>query len=368
MTGPADGVHRGMFNSVYDQRSVFVTGHTGFKGSWLCLWLEHLGARLTAYARPPATDPNHFELLQIAGRCVTGDICHADDLAAQMAQCQPEIVFHLAAQASVLYSYENPLETFASNVLGTANVLEACRRTPSVRALVVVTTDKCYENREWLWGYRESDTLGGHDPYSASKACTELVVAAYRRSFLSQGSMLVASARAGNVVGGGDWTADRLVPDVMRAAAQGQTAIIRNPRSCRPWQHVLEPLSAYLLLGQLLFEGRRDLAQAWNIGPRDADHVAVLSVVEGLQQCWPAVAYEIAPEADKPHEAGLLRLDCAKARTLLGWEPVWGRAEMLAETAAWYRSFYQRGEVLSTPQIAAYTACAVAQNAVWTKG
>lgn len=354
-----------MFNSVYNQRSVFVTGQTGFKGSWLCLWLEHMGARVTAYALAPATEPNHYNLVGMKGNSVVGDICNYDTLVAQMAQCRPEIVFHLAAQASVLYSYDNPLETFASNVLGTANVLDACRHTPSVRAVVIVTTDKCYENKEWLWGYRENDALGGHDPYSASKACAELVVSAYRRSFLTAGSVLVATARAGNVIGGGDWTADRLIPDVMRATASGETVTIRNPDSFRPWQHVLEPLSAYLLLGKLLFEGRQELAQAWNFGPGEEDYMDVLTVVKGLQECWPRVAYEMSSETVKPHEAGLLKLDCSKARHLLGWKPVWGRDAMLAKTAEWYRCFYNSGQLLSESQLTEYIADARDANASW---
>ena len=356
-----------MFSSVYNQRSVFITGQTGFKGSWLCMWLEYMGAKVTAYALDPATEPNHFDLFGMDGNSVIGDIRDYETLATQMAQCQPEIVFHLAAQASVLYSYDNPLETFSTNVLGTANVLEACRNTPSVRAVVVVTTDKCYENKEWLWGYRENDALGGHDPYSVSKACAELAVSSYRQSFLTEGSVLVATARAGNVIGGGDWTADRLIPDVMRTTANGESVIVRNPDSFRPWQHVLEPLSAYLLLGKLLFEGRQDLAQAWNFGPSEKDHMDVLTVVKGLQKYWPDVAYEISSETEKPHEAGLLKLDCSKARHLLGWKPVWGYDTMLAKTAEWYHCFYESGHLLSKSHLTEYIEDAQNANAVWTQ-
>lgn len=354
-----------MFNSIYNQRPVFVTGHTGFKGSWLCQWLDHLGAKTTAYSLKPTTDPSHFDLVGMKGNSTIGDICNYELLAARIAQCQPEIVFHLAAQASVLYSYNNPLETFSSNVLGTVNILEACRHTQSVRAVVVVTTDKCYDNKEWFWGYRENDALGGHDPYSTSKACAELIVSSYRQSFLHDGPVLVASARAGNVIGGGDWTADRLVPDVMRRTARKEVVTIRNPDSFRPWQHVLEPLSGYLLLGQVLLEGRKEFAQAWNFGPDDSDHMNVLTVVKGLQECWPEVAYEISTDTAKPREAGLLKLDCSRARSLLGWKPVWGRDVMLKKTAGWYRYFYKSNQVLSESQINEYIADARNANAIW---
>lgn len=359
------GASQNMFNSAYKGRSVFVTGQTGFKGSWLCLWLEHMGASVTAYALEPATDPNHFVLAGMKGNSLIGNVCDYDVLANRMAQCRPEIVFHLAAQASVLYSYKNPLETFSSNVLGTANVLEACRRTPSVRAVVIITTDKCYENREWLWGYRENDALGGHDPYSASKACVELVVSAFRRSFLSDSPVLVASARAGNVIGGGDWTADRLVPDVMRATAKREKVIIRNPDSVRPWQHVLEPLSGYLLLGQLLFEGKRELAQAWNFGPDEESHMNVLSVVKNIQKYWPEVAYEISSATTKPHEAGLLNLDCSKAKEMLNWKPVWGCDAMLEKTALWYKTFYGSNKIKSIDDILCYITDAKRKHVVW---
>ena len=233
--------------------------------------------------------------------------------------------------------------------------------------MVIVTTDKCYENKEWLWGYRENDTLGGHDPYSTSKACAELVVSAYRRSFLSEGSVLVASARAGNVIGGGDWTADRLVPDVMRATARREKVTIRNPGSFRPWQHVLEPLSAYLLLGQLLLEGRQEISQAWNFGPDEEGHMNVLTVVKGLQERWPGVAYEISSAAVKPHEAGLLKLDCSKAKNQLNWKPVWGRDAMLAKTALWYKAFYESNKIKSLEDIHSYIADAKRKSVSWAE-
>ena len=356
-----------MFNSIYKGKSVFVTGQTGFKGSWLCLWLEHMGAAVTAYALKPATEPNHFASIGMKGHSIIGDVSRYDTLAAQLAKCQPEVVFHLAAQASVLYSYDHPLETFSSNVMGTANLLEACRQVPSVRAVVIVTTDKCYENKEWLLGYKEDDRLGGHDPYSTSKACVELVVSAFRRSYLKDSPMLVASARAGNVLGGGDWVADRLVPDVMRATDQKKKVVIRNPESVRPWQHVLEPLSGYLLLGQLLLEGRREFAHAWNFGPDDESHMNVLAVVKNIQKYWPEVAYEISPATVKPHEARMLKLDCSKAKGLLNWKPVWGHDVMLEKTASWYKAFYESKKIKSLDDILSYVADAKRKNIVWAE-
>ncbi len=256
--------------STYSSRRVLLTGHTGFKGSWLSLWLDRLGADVTGYALDPDTTPNHFDQLELRQRSVIANLNDNASLVRAVEEAQPEIVFHMAAQPNVLPSYEDPLETFETNVLGTARVLEACRHVGSVRAIVVITTDKCYENREWIYGYREGDELGGHDPYSTSKACTELLTRCFRRSFYAAAGgsdALVATARAGNVIGGGDWAEYRLVPDIMRAASQGQPVVIRNPESSRPWQHVLEPLSGYLVLGAELFAGNPEFASAWNFEP-----------------------------------------------------------------------------------------------------
>lgn len=361
-----------MFNSIYKGKRALVTGHTGFKGSWLELWLERLGAEVSGFSLAPSTTPNHFDLLALKSPSTIGDIRNLGVLLQHFQKHKPEVVFHLAAQASVLYSYGHAIETFSTNVLGTAHVLEACRRTPAVRAVVIITTDKCYENKEWIWGYRENDQLGGRDPYSASKACAEIVAASYARSFAPadpqrSAPMLVATARGGNVLGGGDWTADRIIPDVMRAAGKGERVKVRNPGSSRPWQHVLELLSGYLLVGQGLLEGRAEWAEPWNFGPNAESNVSVAALLGRLQKVWPAVDPEIAPRADAPHEAKLLMLDSTKARRVLGWEPVWGIEDTLARTAEWYRAWSERGELLTANQIDAYAAQAAKQSAVWAR-
>ncbi len=362
-----------MFGNIFKGRSALVTGHTGFKGSWLKLWLERLGADVSGFSLAPSTSPNHHDLLNLKSPSTIGDIRDLDRLSEHFAQHSPEVVFHLAAQASVLYSYQKPIDTFSTNVIGTANVLEACLKAPRVKAVVIVTTDKCYENKEWLWGYRENDPLGGHDPYSASKACAELVAASYAKSFGARadrgslGPLLIATARGGNVVGGGDWTADRIIPDVMRAATKGDPVRIRNPHNTRPWQHVLELLSGYLLLGQRLLEGRADLAEAWNFGPNPESNLTVAALLEKMQEMWPAIRPEIAPRVGDPHEAKLLMLDSTKARRLLGWEPVWGIVPTLERTTDWYRAYSETGKMLTAQQIDDYSAQATRQSAIWTR-
>jgi len=327
----------------YRGRRVFLTGHTGFKGAWLAMWLARAQASVTGYALAPATSPNLFTLADVASTLRhhhVGDIRDAAALQNAMRAAEPEIVFHLAAQPLVRESYRTPVDTWSTNVMGTINVLEAVRANPSVRAVVVVTTDKCYENREWLWGYRETDPLGGHDPYSASKAGVELVVSSYRRSFLAEAGQHMASARAGNVIGGGDWSPDRLIPDAARAAASGQALRIRHPEATRPWQHVLESLHGYLLLGaRLMGENGHAFADAFNFGPSATDNLPVQAVLDGLRQHWPALRWEVdaAMRAAAPHEAGYLYLDSSKAMRTLGWQPRWTLERALAETAAWYR-------------------------------
>ena len=358
------------FDSTYADRRVLVTGHTGFKGSWLCAWLEGLGASVAGYALDPNTDPNHFDLLDLQLDSHIADVRDAEKLTAVLQEQQPEIIFHLAAQPLVLASYEEPVETFTTNIIGTLNLLEAIRRVESVRAVVVVTTDKCYENKEWSRGYHENDRLGGHDPYSASKACVELVSASYRQSFFqAQGdadpAVLIATARAGNVIGGGDWVADRLIPDAMRAAARGEPVGIRNPASTRPWQHVLEPLSGYLLLGQRLLEGRDELACAWNFGPPVQSNLAAAPVVERASAHWPAIVAEQARQANAPHEASLLMLDSTKARRELAWRPVWSIDPTLKKTVDWYRLYYNDGQTITTAQIDEYMQDALGDGAVW---
>lgn len=358
-----------MFGDVYQGRRVLVTGHTGFKGSWLCLWLEELGADVLGYALAPDTDPAHFQLIKLGLRSELGDIRDYPRFQEAVASFQPEIVFHLAAQPLVRRGYAQPLETLETNIMGTAHVLESCRKVNTVRAVVVVTSDKCYENQEWAWGYRESDPMGGYDPYSASKGCAELVTAAYRRSFFQSGgtNALVASARAGNVIGGGDWGEDRLIPDIMRAIAAGQSVTLRNPGATRPWQHVLEPLSAYLLLGQRLWEGQAACACGWNFGPAAEESLTVAEVAAAIKARWDTFVYRIASQSDQPHEAGLLRLDCSKARAELGWKPVWDVQTALDATVRWYRHFHEQGKSLAREQIAAYVRDAVSQGLAWAK-
>lgn len=359
--------------SAYAGRSVFLTGHTGFKGSWLALWLQRLGAQVTGFGLAPEASPNHYELLGLEPqglRSVLADLNDDERLRAALEDARPEIVLHLAAQPIVLRSYEDPLGTFETNVLGTARLLEHARHLESLKALVVVTSDKCYENRERREGYREDEPLGGHDPYSASKAGAEIVTASYRRSFFhgERGSQaLVASARAGNVIGGGDWAADRLVPDVMRAAARGEPVRIRNPRSTRPWQHVLEPLSGYLALGAELLAGNRDAAAAWNFGPDPEAGITTEELFGRLQRTWSEIRCEIAPVENAPHEAGLLMLDSTKARQRLGWRPAWDLDATLAATARWYRAHHESGAVLSAEQVDAFTASARELGIAWAR-
>jgi CDP-glucose 4,6-dehydratase len=320
-------------------RSVFVTGHTGFKGGWLVTWLGELGARVTGYGLPPGTTPSFFERCGLAGRLTSrlADIRDAGALGEALAAARPAVVFHLAAQSLVRRSYREPLATFATNVLGTAHVLEAARRTPTVAAVVVVTSDKCYEPRADGPAFREDDPLGGHDPYSASKAAAELVASAYRRSFLAEGGPRVATVRAGNVIGGGDWADDRLIPDVMRALRGGEPVRVRNPSAVRPWQHVLEPLGGYLLLAERLC-GAGDFTGAWNFGPCEEDAVPVATLVELALGFGEGGRWEFAPEPGAPHEAPALRLDAGRARTRLGWRPALTVKEAAELTMAWYRA------------------------------
>jgi CDP-glucose 4,6-dehydratase len=320
-------------------RSVFVTGHTGFKGGWLTTWLLDLGARVAGYAQPPHTTPSYFERCGLAERVTTtfGDVRDVAALTAALGAAQASVVFHLAAQPIVRLSYRAPLETVAVNVLGTASLLEATRHTPSVEAVVVVTSDKCYENLERAEGYREDDPLGGHDPYSASKAAAELIAAAYRRSFFAARGPRVATVRAGNVIGGGDWAADRLVPDAMRALGAGEPIRVRNAAAVRPWEHVLEPLGGYLRLAERLAASDA-FAGAWNFGPRDADAVPVETLVELIVGRWEGASWLSQPEGNAPYEAGLLRLDWSKARTALGWHPGLTLKEAVTLTVDWYRA------------------------------
>ena len=324
-------------------KRVFVTGHTGFKGGWLVLWLQQLGAEVIGYSLAPPSTPNLFEAARLEESMVSihGDVRSPDHLLRAMRQHRPEVVFHMAAQSLVRESYDHPTETYATNVMGTVHVLDAIRQVESVRSAVVVTSDKCYENRESpLWGFRETDPMGGLDPYSNSKGCAELVVSSYQRSFFADASrpIGVGSARAGNVIGGGDWADDRLIPDVVRAFSDGEPVHIRNPRAVRPWQHVLEPLRGYLTLAQALWEEPDRFAGGWNFGPDDADAQPVGAIVDRLMSMWGDGAEAVSAPGPHPHEASFLRLDCAKARSLLGWTPRLPLSEALRWTVEWYKS------------------------------
>ncbi|MHB1097277.1 MAG: CDP-glucose 4,6-dehydratase [Gemmatimonadaceae bacterium] len=347
-------------------KRVFITGHTGFKGSWLSLWLTNLGATVRGYALPPITTPNAFDALGLAEMLdhVVGDVRDESHLATALADHEPDVVFHLAAQPLVLESYNAPVVTYATNVMGTVHLLEAVRRSSSVRAVVVVTTDKCYENREWVWGYREHDRLGGHDPYSSSKACAEFVASAYRHSFFAKTAnvpVAISSGRAGNVIGGGDWSADRLVPDSVRSLIRGEAVGVRRPWSTRPWQHVLEPLSGYMRLAEASCEDPRGYAEAWNFGPRDSDITTVRQLMDMMVVEWGGGAswLDISKGLTGPHEASLLKLDTSKAASALGWTPRWNLAESVRNTVSWYKNFYagvtgKRLREYSSSQIAEY--------------
>jgi CDP-glucose 4,6-dehydratase len=327
-------------------KKILLTGHTGFKGSWLAIWLEMMGAEVTGYALEPLTRNDNFVLSGIGDRIGhhTGDIRDFEGLNRLFAQSMPEIVFHLAAQPLVRYSYGNPKETYDVNVGGTVNVLECCRLCDSVKVIVNVTTDKCYENKEWVWGYRENDRLGGYDPYSSSKACSELVSEAYRKSFFNpedyalHGKSL-STARAGNVFGGGDWQHDRIVPDCIRHLEKGEPIVVRNPHAIRPWQHVLEPLSGYLLLAERMFEEPAAYAGAWNFGPENSSFLTVGSLVDGIVKSWGTGLWEDHSIPEAVHEANLLKLDITKAKTLLGWSPEWKIERAVSETVRWYREY-----------------------------
>jgi CDP-glucose 4,6-dehydratase len=326
-------------------RRVFLTGHTGFKGSWLSLWLQQLGAELTGYALEPPTAPSLFEIAGVAVgmRSVIGDVRDPARLRDALAAARPEVVVHMAAQPLVLHSYAHPVETYSVNLMGLVHLLEAVRATPGVRAVVNVTSDKCYENREWPWGYRETEAMGGYDPYSSSKGCAELVTAAYRSSYFhpdrhGEHGVALASARAGNVIGGGDWAAARLIPDMLRAIADGRPVKIRNPSAIRPWQHVLEPLSAYLVLAQRLHQGGCAYAQGWNFGPADTDARPVGWIVERLTQRWGDGAAWVQDATPSAHEAHYLRLDCAKARSELGWQPRWDLSQAIDRIVEWHKA------------------------------
>ena len=340
-------------------KRVLLTGHTGFKGAWLTFWLNRLGVQVTGISLPPVTEPNLFTLAGIHDCCESYfcDITDRDKLHDLVRRAKPEILFHFAAQALVRPSYREPLSTFATNVMGTANVLDALRGLDSIKAVIMITTDKVYQNHEWFWPYRENDALGGHDPYSASKAASEIVIASYRDAFLREQGVAVASARAGNVIGGGDWSEDRLIPDAVRCWQSGQTLIVRRPQSVRPWQHVLEPLAGYLALAKKLCT-RPEIAGAYNFGPEHHESATVRDVIELALSSYGEGHVEYGDGSEGPHEAGYLALDIAKARTVLGHRPKWPLTEAVQRTLAWYRrqQHGERADVLCEQDIAAFEA------------
>ena len=341
-------------------RRVLVTGHTGFKGSWLCLWLTSLGAEVYGYALPPPTAPCLFDVAKISELLAVNqiaDVVNSEALFSAVSLVRPEVIFHLAAQSLVRESYEAPIETYAVNVMGTVHLLEAVRKVDSVRAVVIVTTDKCYENRGWPWGYRENEPLGGHDPYSSSKACAELVSATYRRSFLADLGVALATVRAGNVIGGGDWAADRLLPDCLRALDASETLVVRSPEATRPWQHVLDPLAGYLMLAEALSTNNVQAADAWNFGPIDDDARSVGWILDRLSIHSPELRWR-SDTLPQPHEAKYLKLDSSKARTILRWVPRWRIDKALDMTMDWHRAWRQGCDMraVSLAHIADYSA------------
>lgn len=355
--------------SFWRGKRVFLTGHTGFKGSWLSLWLQSMGAEVTGFALNPATNPSLFDVANVgAGMLsVIGDVRDLNLLQKTMQEADPEIVIHMAAQPLVRYSYINPVETYATNVMGSVHLLEAVRHTKSVKAVVNVTSDKCYDNKEWVWGYREDEAMGGYDPYSNSKGCAELVTAAYRSSFFNPADyakhgVAIASARAGNVIGGGDWAGDRLIPDFIRAIVAGETVVIRSPNAIRPWQHVLEPLSGYLVLAEKLYVQGNQFAEAWNFGPSDSDAKSVEWIISQLVSNWGnGSSFKVDASIANLHEAHFLKLDCSKARINLGWKPQWDATETIKRICAWHKAHLngQDMKVYALGEIGQYEASAL---------
>lgn len=362
-----------LFRGIYQDRKILITGHTGFKGSWLAYWLHQMGANVIGYSLPAPTEPNHWSLLNLPIVHILGDIRDQKALQQVFDQYQPEAVFHLAAQPLVRYSYQHPIETLETNIIGTAKVLECVRQTPSVRAVVIVTSDKCYQNPEDGRPLTEADPMGGYDPYSVSKGCTELVTSSYKNAYFNlnqygrQHQVLIASGRAGNVIGGGDWAIDRLIPDLMKSTISGQRVVIRNPVAIRPWQHVLEPLSGYLLIGQQLLDGNKAIAEGWNFGPAASDVLPVREVIRLAKTTWNSVDFEELSLETNPHEAHLLSLDCTKANTWLGWCPVWDISTAVSRTINWYKAYYQQKAVNTHLDLTNYVQIAKQVNIIWTK-
>ncbi|WP_373034672.1 CDP-glucose 4,6-dehydratase [Sulfurimonas sp.] len=364
---------KNLFGGIYKDKTVLVTGHTGFKGSWLVYWLDLMGANVVGYSLEAPTNPNHISLLDVNMVSIIGDIRDLNKLNNVIEDYKPDIVFHLAAQPLVRLSYENPIETYETNVIGTLKVFEACRKN-NVKAIVNITSDKAYENKEWIWGYRENDSMGGYDPYSSSKGCADLLANSYRNSYFNiqeykkTHSTLLASCRAGNVIGGGDWAKDRLITDIMLSVSKGKKVSIRNPHATRPWQHVLEPLSGYLHVGQKLLEEKVEFGDAWNFGPSDDGSITVEDVVKNVKKHWDKIDYEIHREPNQLHEASLLKLDCSKAHMTLKWKDVWDSKTTFEKTVKWYKAYYDEDKTTLTSQdLKSYISDAKNKGLEWTK-
>ena len=362
-----------LFSGCYKDKTVLVTGHTGFKGSWLVYWLTQMGANVIGYSLEAPTIPNHMDLLDLDIVSIIGDIKDVNKLDEVFSTYNPDIVFHLAAQALVRLSYENPIETYETNVIGTLKIFEACRKY-QVKAIVNITSDKAYENKEWIWGYRENDPLGGYDPYSASKGCADILTNSYRNSYFNVNTYknthntLLASCRAGNVIGGGDWAQDRLMTDIMLAVSSNKKVSIRNPLATRPWQHVLEPLSGYLFIGQKLLEEKVAFSDAWNFGPADEGSITVEKVVQNVKKYWDDIDFEFNVDKEQLHEANMLKLDCSKAHILLKWRNVWDSETTFEKTVKWYKSYYTENKtVLTKDNLVSYITAAKIKDIEWTK-
>lgn len=359
-----------LFCGTYKDKTVLVTGHTGFKGSWLCLWLKSMGANVIGYSLEAPTTPNHISLLNIDMISIIGDIRDLDRLNTVFKKHKPDIVFHLAAQALVLTSYKNPIETYETNVIGTLKVFEACKN-HNVKAIVNITSDKVYQNKEQEIGYTETDTIGGYDPYSSSKACVELLTLSYRNSFFNiseykkSHNTLIATCRAGNVIGGGDWAKDRLMVDIILAASQNKKISLRNPHSVRPWQHVLEPLSGYLHIGQKLLEENKIFGEAWNFSPPHEQEITVEDLVKNVEKYWNKIDYEINETTQQSHETVLLKLDSSKAQSKLKWHSIWCADKAFQKTIQWYKNFYNKQKNLSEDDLSSYIKDARTKGIIW---
>jgi len=359
-----------LFSGIYKNKNVLVTGHTGFKGSWLCYWLCKMEAKVVGYSLLAPTNPNHFSLLNLPIVSIIGDINNLDKLNQTFKEHKPDIVFHLAAQALVRVSYEEPIQTYETNVLGTLKVFEACRK-HQIKAIVNITSDKAYENKEWIWGYKETDPLGGYDPYSSSKACADILASSYVNSYFNINNYkkthntLLATCRAGNVIGGGDWAKDRLLSDIMLSVSKNKKVNIRNPKATRPWQHVLEPLGGYLQIGQKLLEENSNFAQAWNFGPNNDGNINVEEVVKNVKKYWDKIDYQIATNKKQLHEATLLKLDCSKVNTFLKWKSVWDKEKTFEKTIKWYKAYYEENKILTNEDLKEYIQNAKAKSLEW---